>query len=581
MNDHISGTQSQSAGNRLIQHKSSLDSNFTKQNRLNAANALHDNLSTGIHEGKPARVQAKTKTPSDNQGPMPENKTGLPDQLKEGIENLSGYSMNDIKVHYNSGKPAHLQAHAYAQGTDIHIGPGQEKHLPHEAWHAVQQKQGRVMPTLQMKGGVTINDNTDLEHEADVMGEKARSTTGSWKRPVQKKVVQQVIQRQVMRVRKGENKGKWYDDRDPDKFFDTEDEAREYQRELTNKRVSALAEKREEKKEEKREKRRKEFNEKYPDYKPPKSSTARLYKNNDKEYDDVPVTKLDPENAKEFMNMKLEERRAEKFETQVINLGGFHYVIAPGTDIGLTPAEDRPDLKNNKGFIPLSRDGKAKTYNVLSKGLDKIAKRLSKLHGISLPKTRQRMGKDLERLTRGSDVHETFKYTHEELEMLNEVAAVLRLDKGRVPKATKYIRKTFIDGSHSFTQLLKEKYYVGAGKGGVDKLRKEAYDNGESSDGSDIEEIKKRKREYASKEKKVEKKRKLNSSKEGIIDFADDVTEIDTWQIANYRRWHKGQKIRITNHQYDISDRIFIVTDNYDPDDFEYPDIGGYVKRIQ
>ena len=59
-----------------------------------------------------------------------ENNTGLPDNLKSGIENLSGYSMDDVKVHYNSQKPAQLQAHAYAQGTDIHLGPGQEKHLP-------------------------------------------------------------------------------------------------------------------------------------------------------------------------------------------------------------------------------------------------------------------------------------------------------------------------------------------------------------------------------------------------------------------------------------------------------------------
>ena len=45
--------------------------------------------------------------------------------------------MDDVNVHYNSNKPAQLQAHAYAQGTDIHLGPGQEKHLPHEAWHVV------------------------------------------------------------------------------------------------------------------------------------------------------------------------------------------------------------------------------------------------------------------------------------------------------------------------------------------------------------------------------------------------------------------------------------------------------------
>jgi len=101
------------------------------------------------------------------------NNTGLPENLKSGIENLSGHSMDDVKVHYNSDKPAQLNAHAYAQGADIHIASGQEKHLPHEAWHVVQQKQGRVKPTLQMKGKVNVNDDKGLEKEADVMGAKA------------------------------------------------------------------------------------------------------------------------------------------------------------------------------------------------------------------------------------------------------------------------------------------------------------------------------------------------------------------------------------------------------------------------
>ena len=97
----------------------------------------------------------------------------MPDSLKSGVENLSGISMDDVQVHYNSDKPSQLQAHAYAQGTDIHIAPGQEKHLPHEAWHVVQQKQGRVQPTMQMMGKVNINDDAGLENEADVMGAKA------------------------------------------------------------------------------------------------------------------------------------------------------------------------------------------------------------------------------------------------------------------------------------------------------------------------------------------------------------------------------------------------------------------------
>ena len=100
------------------------------------------------------------------------NNTGMPYQLKSGIESLSGYAMDDVKVHYNSAKPAQMQAHAYAQGTDIHIAPGQEQHLPHEAWHVVQQKQGRVKATTQLKGEA-INDDPGLEHEADVMGAKA------------------------------------------------------------------------------------------------------------------------------------------------------------------------------------------------------------------------------------------------------------------------------------------------------------------------------------------------------------------------------------------------------------------------
>ena len=77
------------------------------------------------------------------------------------MENLSGHALDDVQVHRNSDEPAQLNAHAYAQGTDIHLGPGQEQHLPHEAWHVVQQKQGRVKPTAQMKEKTLINDDKD------------------------------------------------------------------------------------------------------------------------------------------------------------------------------------------------------------------------------------------------------------------------------------------------------------------------------------------------------------------------------------------------------------------------------------
>ncbi len=107
------------------------------------------------------------------EAPRPNN-TGMPDNLKSGIESLSGFSMDDVRVHYNSSKPATVQALAYTQGTDIHVAPGQEKHLPHEAWHVAQQMAGRVSPTTNING-MPVNDNTALEHEAEVMGEKAMS----------------------------------------------------------------------------------------------------------------------------------------------------------------------------------------------------------------------------------------------------------------------------------------------------------------------------------------------------------------------------------------------------------------------
>ncbi len=155
-----------------------IHADHTPENQSHAAAGntakLQSNIkvnSTLLDNRPEAVAQRKLQETINNK--LSENDTGLPDQLKSGIESLSGYSMDDVRVHYNSSRPAQLQAHAYAQGSDIHIASGQEKHLPHEAWHVVQQKQGRVKPTVQLKGKIRVNDKPDLEKEADVMGEKA------------------------------------------------------------------------------------------------------------------------------------------------------------------------------------------------------------------------------------------------------------------------------------------------------------------------------------------------------------------------------------------------------------------------
>ncbi len=116
-----------------------------------------------------AKLEAGARTALTPRGGT---RTGLPAPLKAGIEHLSGLDMDDVTVHHASSLPAKIHAHAYTQGSEIHLAPGQERHLAHEAWHAVQQKQGRVQPTVRFED-VRVNDSPELEHQADVMGARA------------------------------------------------------------------------------------------------------------------------------------------------------------------------------------------------------------------------------------------------------------------------------------------------------------------------------------------------------------------------------------------------------------------------
>ncbi|MFP5287214.1 MAG: DUF4157 domain-containing protein [Thermoanaerobaculia bacterium] len=152
------------------------------EDRIDRASRFgHHFADVSVHRSAPsaaAPVQTMPATAPAGSPPVAENRTGMPDSLKAGIEKLSGMPMDDVKVHYNSSRPAQLRARAYTQGTEIHVAPGEEQHLAHEAWHVVQQKQGRVRPTMSLKGK-GINDDTGLEAEADKMGEKAAQQPAS------------------------------------------------------------------------------------------------------------------------------------------------------------------------------------------------------------------------------------------------------------------------------------------------------------------------------------------------------------------------------------------------------------------
>lgn len=123
--------------------------------------------------------------------PVRENHTGIPTQLKERMEQSTGLSLDDVRVHYNSDLPAKLDALAYTQGNRVEIGPGQERHLPHELGHVIQQKLGAVRSNATHSSGVALNTDPALEHQADEIGAGKRVDT------VQRKstdVVQRMLQ---------------------------------------------------------------------------------------------------------------------------------------------------------------------------------------------------------------------------------------------------------------------------------------------------------------------------------------------------------------------------------------------------
>ena len=125
----------------------------------------------------------------------------LPGDLQAGIEAISGVSMAGVSVRHGSSEPARIGALAFARGDEIHLGPGQAHHLPHEAWHVAQQRQGRVRPDSTIDG-MAVNTDSGLEREADVMGARAAQMATTLPRTEAPPAAQAVAQRQPVIQRK-------------------------------------------------------------------------------------------------------------------------------------------------------------------------------------------------------------------------------------------------------------------------------------------------------------------------------------------------------------------------------------------
>lgn len=136
-----------------------------------------------------------------------QNNTGIPDNMKKRFEAFSSISFDDVKVHYNSKEPAKLNALAYTRGTQVYIAPGQDKHLPHELGHVVQQKKG-IVPVTSKINGVPVNDSRSMENAADEISYMTQNSRLDVEKSVFNKNASQVVQRYAIATMTGQLGGK-------------------------------------------------------------------------------------------------------------------------------------------------------------------------------------------------------------------------------------------------------------------------------------------------------------------------------------------------------------------------------------
>ena len=128
-----------------------------------------------------APIQRKSNAAPASGGTSASSSGGraMPADVQAKMERSFGRDFSATRIH-EGAHAAELGAVAYAQGTDIHFAPGHydphslrgQELLGHELAHVVQQSQGRVQSTVQMKGQ-GVNTDPSLEREADEMGARA------------------------------------------------------------------------------------------------------------------------------------------------------------------------------------------------------------------------------------------------------------------------------------------------------------------------------------------------------------------------------------------------------------------------
>lgn len=148
-----------------------------KENKLDFKNSISRSLKSNNLESLQNRADSSSSVAQLESSQKLSN-FNKDQRLINGMESVSGVNLSGVSIIRNSSEPEKLNAEALYRNNEVHSAPGKDKHIPHELGHAVQQAKSKVEATTTINGQ-KVNNDPKLESEADDLGKKALSKSGS------------------------------------------------------------------------------------------------------------------------------------------------------------------------------------------------------------------------------------------------------------------------------------------------------------------------------------------------------------------------------------------------------------------
>ncbi len=153
------------------------------QNQVDINDLIVHEKQANLEEDELLQGKFKLNNETD-QNPIQQKKddknSSIPKNVMNKMESSFNTDFTNVNIKKDSQQAIDIGALAFTQGNSVHFAPGQFKPetkkgqelIGHEFAHVVQQREGKVKANKQI-GKFPINDNKNLEKQADEQGKKA------------------------------------------------------------------------------------------------------------------------------------------------------------------------------------------------------------------------------------------------------------------------------------------------------------------------------------------------------------------------------------------------------------------------